>query len=162
MPLHPMLQAMLDKAAALPPMITLPIEQIRATDATRYKIGQPIDEVHSTEDRLIPGPRGDIRIRIYRPDAGAARPVTVFFHGGGFVVCNLESHDPICRQICRRSGTVVVSVDYRLAPESQFPAPRRTTASPRRAGSPRMRRASAAIPHGWPSPATAQVATWRP
>jgi acetyl esterase len=122
MPLHPTLKVMLDKAATLPAMITLPIAQIRSTDATRYKIGQPVDAVHSTEDRLIPGPRGDMRVRIYRPDAGVARPVTVFFHGGGFVVCSLESHDAICRQICNRSGTIVVSVDYRLAPEHKLPA----------------------------------------
>ena len=122
MPLHPQLQAMLDKSAALPPMTTLPVETIRAGDATRYNTGLPPDEVHSTQDRLIPGPRGDIRIRIYRPDGAAPRPVTVFFHGSGFVICSIESHDAMCRQICRRSATIVVSVDYRLAPENKFPA----------------------------------------
>ena len=122
MPLHPTLTSMLAKAAALPPMISLPIASIRATDATRYKIGQPSDEVASIEDRLIPGPAGPMRIRIYRPDAQAGRAVTVFFHGGGFVVCSIESHDDMCRQLCQRSGTVVVSVDYRLAPEHKFPA----------------------------------------
>lgn len=122
MPLHPTLQSMLDKAAGLPSMVTLPVETIRAGDATRYKTGLPDDAVDSVEDRLIPGPVGDIRIRIYRPDGGALRPVTVFFHGSGFVICSIESHDTMCRQICRRSGTIVVSVDYRLAPENKFPA----------------------------------------
>ncbi len=126
MTLHPTLQTMLAKAALLPPMISLPIAQVRATDASRYKIGQPLDEVRNVEDRFIPGPGGEMQIRIYQPpsrDDGAALPVTVFFHGGGFVVCSIESHDGICRQLCRRSGTIVVSVDYRLAPEAKFPAP---------------------------------------
>ncbi len=130
MSLHPTLAAMLAKAAALPPITAVPIAAIRATDATRYKVGVPSDEVASTEDRLIPGPRGEIRIRIYRPvaepdadaKAAAGHAVTVFFHGSGFVICSIESHDDMCRQICRRSGSIVVSVDYRLAPENKFPA----------------------------------------
>jgi len=122
MPLHPTLVAMLEKSARLPPMTSVPLATIRAGDATRYKVGVTPDEVASTEDRLIAGPRGDIRIRIYRPDDQPDRPVTVFFHGSGFVICSIESHDDMCRQICRRAGTVVVSVDYRLAPENKFPA----------------------------------------
>ena len=113
---------MLEKSAALPAMVTLPIATIRAGDATRYNVGVPPDEVASTQDRLIPGPGGDIRIRIYRPDAAAGHAVTVFFHGSGFVICSIESHDAMCRQLCRRSGNIVVSVDYRLAPEHKFPA----------------------------------------
>ena len=113
---------MLQKAAHLPPITAVPIATIRASDATRYKVGVVPDAVASTEDRLIAGPGGAIGIRIYRPDAAAGHAVTVFFHGSGFVICNLESHDDMCRQICRRAGTVVVSVDYRLAPEHKFPA----------------------------------------
>ncbi len=122
MSLHPTLVAMLEKSAKLPPMTSVPLATIRAGDATRYKVGVPPDEVASTEDRVIAGPRGDIRIRIYRPDDQPGRPVTVFFHGSGFVICSIESHDDMCRQICRRAGTIVVSVDYRLAPEHKFPA----------------------------------------
>ncbi len=121
-PLHPQLAAMLAKAAGMPPMTTVPIATIRAGDITRYRTGLPDDEVASTEDRAIHGPRGDIRIRIYRPDTSDKRPVTVFFHGSGFVICSIESHDTMCRQICRRSQTIVVSVDYALAPENKFPA----------------------------------------
>ncbi len=122
MPIHPALQAMLDKAANLPPMHTVPLEAIRATDLKRYDIGVPRDEVATVEDRTIPGPRGDMRIRIYRPDHEQGRPVTVFFHGSGFCICSIDTHDAMCRQICRRGGTVVVSVDYALAPENKFPA----------------------------------------
>ncbi len=122
MPIHPALQAMLDKAVNLPPMHTVPLAAIRATDLKRYDIGVPKDEVASAEDRTIPGPRGEIRIRIYRPDLENGRPVTVFFHGSGFCICSIDTHDAMCRQICRRGGTVVVSVDYGLAPENPFPA----------------------------------------
>lgn len=122
MPLHPDLAAMLAKAAGLPPIQTVAVEAIRATDLKRYDIGVPKDEVHSVEDRIIAGPRGDIPIRIYRPDAGEGHPLTVFFHGSGFVICSIETHDAMCRQICNRGHSVVVSVDYRLAPENKFPA----------------------------------------
>lgn len=122
MPIHPALQAMLDKAAHLPPMHTVPLAAIRATDLKRYDIGVPKDEVASVEDRTIAGPRGDLQIRIYRPDTGEGRPITVFFHGSGFCICSIETHDAMCRQICRRGQTVVVSVDYGLAPENRFPA----------------------------------------
>ena len=76
------------------------------------------------EDRMVPGPGGDIPIRIYRP-AGAPEvaPALVFTHGGGFVLCDLDSHDGICRALASASGAVFVAVDYRLAPEHPFPAP---------------------------------------
>jgi acetyl esterase len=122
MSLHPDLAAMLAKAAGLPPMHTVPIDVIRATDLQRYEIGVPKDDVASVEDRTIEGPRGPIPIRIYRPTLSDRNPVTVFFHGSGFVICSIETHDAMCRQICRRGHSVVVSVDYRLAPENKFPA----------------------------------------
>ena len=122
MPLHPALQAMLDKAAHLPPMHTVPLAAIRATDLQRYDIGVPKDEVASVEDHTIAGPRGDIRIRIYRPTRDENLPVCMFFHGSGFCICSIDTHDAMCRQISRRSGAILVSVDYRLAPENPFPA----------------------------------------
>jgi acetyl esterase len=62
-------------------------------------------------------------VRIYTPPVGdGPRPVVVYFHGGGWVVCTLETHDPICRALAKETGAVVVSVDYRLAPEHKFPA----------------------------------------
>lgn len=75
-------------------------------------------------DRSIPGPAGEMPVRIYRPpsaDATAA-PVVVFFHGGGFVAGDLDTHDGTARQHAAESGAVVVSVDYRLAPEHPYPA----------------------------------------
>jgi acetyl esterase/lipase len=74
-------------------------------------------------NRTIPGPAGDIPVRVYTPgDVDGATPIIVFLHGGGFVVGTLDSHDATARRLCEASGTVVMSVDYRLAPEHPFPA----------------------------------------
>ncbi len=82
------------------------------------------EAVGTVSDRTAPGPAGDVPVRIYRPgiqrDGGA--PIAVFFHGGGFVLCDLDSHDGICRALCNAAGAVVVAVDYRRAPESRYPA----------------------------------------
>lgn len=121
MPLHPMIRAMLDKAAGLPPMHTVPVETIRAGDMARYA-AVPRPEVAHVEDRHIDGPRGSLMVRIYRPDMSDARPVIVFFHGSGFVICSVDTHDGFCRQMCLKTGMIVVSVDYALAPENKFPA----------------------------------------
>lgn len=121
MTLHPALQAMVDAAAALPAMHTLPVDVVRAGAAARYK-AVPRPDVAHVEDRAVPGPRGPIPVRIYRPDLEPGRPVIVFFHGSGFVICSVETHDGLARQLCRRSGMIVVSVDYALAPENKFPA----------------------------------------
>src|SRR5207245_11266608 len=80
---------------------------------------QPVDAV---DDRTTPGPAGEMPVRAYRPSAATGLPVLVYFHGGGWVICDLETHDPTCRAITNGAGCVVVSVDYRLAPEHKFPA----------------------------------------
>lgn len=78
--------------------------------------------VATVEDRMIPGPDGELRVRCYRPEGDAPRPVIVYYHGGGWVVGSLETHDGICRALADAVDAVVVSVDYRLAPEHVFPA----------------------------------------
>jgi acetyl esterase len=75
-----------------------------------------------TTDRTIPGPKGPLGARHYQPAVAQAAPLLVFFHGGGFVVGDLESHDGLCRMICRDAAIHVLSVDYRLAPEHKAPA----------------------------------------
>jgi acetyl esterase/lipase len=76
-------------------------------------------------DRTIPGPGGDIAVRVYRrpgPAGSGTRPLIVYFHGGGFVLGELRMGDWLCSQVARNVGAVVVSVDYRLAPRHRFPA----------------------------------------
>lgn len=76
----------------------------------------------SVEDRTIPGPAGEIPVRVYRPRPGAELPAVVFFHGGGWVCGSLKTHDGVCRSLANGADAVVVSVDYRMAPEHPFPA----------------------------------------
>jgi acetyl esterase len=78
--------------------------------------------VASTEDITVPGGEGDLPARVYRPEGEGPFPTVVFFHGGGWVIGDLETHDNMARYVCRDSAAVVVSVDYRLAPEHVFPA----------------------------------------
>jgi acetyl esterase len=78
--------------------------------------------VHAVENRTVPGPAGPIPVRVYRPAPGEARPGLAYFHGGGFVLGGLDMCDRPCRELANLSGCVVVSVDYRLAPEHPFPA----------------------------------------
>ena len=78
--------------------------------------------VHAV-DRTIPGPSGPIQVRVYRSLTAAAQPpAIVYFHGGGWVVGDLDTHDGSCRLLARETGAVVMAVDYRLAPEHRFPA----------------------------------------
>jgi len=83
--------------------------------------GPPI-VLPKVEDLTIEGRNGDIPIRIYTPDNAQNAPVIAFYHGGGFVIGNLKTHDKICRRICKMNQAFVVAVDYRLAPEHKFPA----------------------------------------
>ncbi|MDP6352972.1 MAG: alpha/beta hydrolase [Alphaproteobacteria bacterium] len=80
--------------------------------------------VGTVTDRTIPGPAGPLPVRLYRAEGAGAdpSPTLVFFHGGGWVIGDLDSHDAVCRWLCAHSGCLVVSVDYRLAPEHKFPA----------------------------------------
>lgn len=111
------------------PMIELTPAEARASqsqgrdsDGIISRLMQNKIKLHAITNRLIEGRNGAIPIRIYRPSAATNLPVIVFFHGGGWVVCDLDTHDGICRQLAQDNGMVVVSVDYRLAPEHKYPA----------------------------------------
>ncbi|WP_192499433.1 alpha/beta hydrolase fold domain-containing protein [Skermanella pratensis] len=93
-----------------------------AYEKERSGWNRPVIDLHSVTDAVLDLDGGPLGIRVYRPDAGASLPALVFLHGGGFVVGSLDSHDRIMRQLCRRSGAVVVGVDYPLAPENPHPA----------------------------------------
>jgi acetyl esterase len=88
---------------------------------TRYQLGAIPPEAEFA-DRVIPGPGGDLPVRVYRPRGSAARAVIVYFHGGGFVLGGLRMGDWLCGRVAAGTGAVVVSVDYRLAPVHKFPA----------------------------------------
>ena len=123
MAVDPIVQALLDQMAAqgAPPMSELSPDEARASVEPMMAMALPPEEVKSVEDRNIPGPAGDIPVRIYVPEGAGPLPVTVFFHGGGWVIMNVNSHDGICRYLAKASGCVVVSVDYHLAPRVQVP-----------------------------------------
>src|SRR5438094_8595512 len=125
MPLDPDAQTLLDmvKEANRPAFETVSPAEARAAFMAARPVLEPEPmPVAELRDLAIPGPAGPIPARLYRPSAGGTLPVLVFFHGGGWVVGNVESHDTMCRHFANRAGCVVVSVDYRLAPEHKFPA----------------------------------------
>lgn len=108
---------------AFPAVETMAVADVRAFLVGRRLPVDNLDDVAGADDLIIPGPGGDLRVRVYRPhgDAGP-RPAVVFFHGGGFTLCDLDSHDGFCRAMARHTESIVVSVDYRLAPEHRAPA----------------------------------------
>jgi acetyl esterase/lipase/cation diffusion facilitator CzcD-associated flavoprotein CzcO len=108
----------------LPAMETLSADDARGLMAATAENRPPGPEVGEVTDGVIPIPDGELPYRLYRP-AGppeGPRPLVVYFHGGGWVLGNLDSDDPLCRDLCARSGAVIVSVNYRHAPEVRFPA----------------------------------------
>ncbi len=122
MPVDPQIQLMLDKGAGVPATHTLSVEEARRLYEARIPLMAPPPAVDAAYDRLLEGPGGELRVRIYRPVRERNLPLMVFFHGSGFVLCSLDTHDGICRNLCAGAGCTVVSVDYRLAPEHKFPA----------------------------------------
>src|SRR5690349_18135733 len=123
MGLDPQARAFLDRMRELgiPGIGELPPEEARATqDAAAATVFGPVPDVAS-EDRSLPGPAGPIPVRVYRPGDKPA-PVLLYFHGGGWVLGSLNTHHGVCATLARRSGCIVCSVDYRMAPEHRFPA----------------------------------------
>jgi acetyl esterase/lipase len=105
-------------------VIALQVRHMPDNIVTNFIFGKVAPGVE-TSDRTIPGPGGDIKVRVYRrPGSGRSgtRPLVVYFHGGGFVLGELRMGDWLCSQVARNVGAVVVSVDYRLAPRHRFPA----------------------------------------
>ncbi len=124
MPLDPQARAYLDKLASLriPEFHTMPPPEARTMFRAMRALAGPPDPIAGSEDRVLPP---SIPVRVYTPAEGGPglRPALVFFHGGGWVLGDIETVDNLCRRLANASGCVVVSVDYRLAPEAKFPAP---------------------------------------
>ncbi|MDQ1426029.1 MAG: hypothetical protein QOD72_3527 [Acidimicrobiaceae bacterium] len=116
--------------AGMPPLNEMSPADARAAAEGFVALAGAGDDIAEETNRSIPGPHGDIPIRIYRPHVKAdssdrpdALPCLVYFHGGGWVLGSLEGLEGICRSLANRAGCVVVSVDYRLSPEYKFPIP---------------------------------------
>jgi acetyl esterase len=122
MPLHPDAAEAIRRTGDLP--AGLPPPRLREVyEAQRMPLLPASLPVASVEETAIPGRGGPIAVRIYRPlDQTPDAPLMVFFHGGGFMLASLRSYDTPCRRLAAKAGCVVVSVDYRLAPEHRFPA----------------------------------------
>lgn len=114
------------KLSGRPKLTSLTPDQARAMYRETAKVldVRPPPELHKIEDRKIPGPGGQIPVRIYTPvdPAGGKLPVLVFYHGGGWVIGDLDTHDGPCRVLARDARCIVVAVDYRMGPEHRFPA----------------------------------------
>jgi acetyl esterase len=122
MPYDPQVQDYLNslaRAHTRPTHMLTPEQLRRGLKRNTRASNEPIAQV---EDKVIPGPAGDIPIRIYRSRVGEQLPMLLFFHGGGFVMGDLDSHDDLCRRLANGVHCLVVAVAYRLAPEHTFPA----------------------------------------
>jgi acetyl esterase len=122
--LAPEIRGILEAMAAqgAPPLETLPVEEARKAAYGLAQLGGEPEEVGRVENRRIPARSGEIAVRVYTPEGDGPFPGVVYLHGGGWVICDLETHDNVCRAISRRAGAVVVAVDYRMSPEHKFPA----------------------------------------
>jgi acetyl esterase len=124
MPLDPQAKFLLDQLAAQggPALHEMTPAQARAAFES-MRLPVPGEAVASIENLRVPGPGGEIPVRLYVPE-GAATPsgALVYFHGGGWVIGSLETHENLCKALANRAGARVVSVDYRLAPEHRWPA----------------------------------------
>ncbi|MDQ1700110.1 MAG: hypothetical protein QOG34_1973, partial [Frankiaceae bacterium] len=106
----------------LPALDTLPVPDARAFMDAMATQRMPGPDVREVVDGTLTGAAGDLPYRLYRPTTPGPHPVLAYFHGGGWVLGNLDSDDPLCRDLCVRTDAVVVSVNYRHAPEDRFPA----------------------------------------
>lgn len=126
--LHPQARALLDliEQRQIPPTHTLPVAEARAYYRDRRSVTQPTPpDVAKLQDLQATGLNGSVPVRLVRPwgsDETAVLPVLVYFHGGGWVIGDLDTHDALCRELANQAQCAVVSVDYRMGPENRFPA----------------------------------------
>ncbi len=123
MPLDPQVIQVMEQVAALGFPAAHTVSPVEARANAKQRPRAPGPDVAKVEDRTIPGPDGDVPVRIYTPEGGGPFPILAWYHGGGWVVGDLESADGTARNLCVGGQCVVVSVDYRLAPETKFPGP---------------------------------------
>ncbi len=122
--LQPDVEMVLNAVAALnlPPIESMPVADARAFYAQMAMVRPPGPDVGEIVDGVLPGATGDLVYRLYRPPTPGPHPIVVYFHGGGYVLGDAIADDPLCRDLCVRTDAVVISADYRHAPEHRFPA----------------------------------------
>jgi acetyl esterase len=125
MTLVPEIREFLEKQAAsgAPAVWEAPLSTIRANTQGRIATSGPVEDIHSVENRFVPGPTADLPIRIYRPTDRKDAPAILYFHGGGFVLNFLDIYDASLTRLANQSGCTVISVNYQKAPEHPFPTP---------------------------------------
>ena len=106
----------------LPPIEEMSVEEAREFADTMAAERPPGPEVGEIVDGMLPGAAGDLAYRLYRPASPGPHPIVAYFHGGGWVLGSHDSDDPFCLDLCVRSNSLIISVDYRHAPEARFPA----------------------------------------
>jgi acetyl esterase/lipase len=122
MKLDPQIAEIIDALdSGFPAVQTMTGAEVRAAIRARFVPAEHPEAVGTVQDLTIPVDGAEIPVRVYRPDSVGALPALVFAHGGGFVFCDLDSHDGLCRNLCNRLDAVVISVGYRLAPEHRWP-----------------------------------------
>jgi acetyl esterase len=124
MPLSQESRALLEQleSSGVPPLHTLSVEAARQLMIDLFVTKGDRETVGKVEDRQLPGVMGPIPVRFYTPSGSGPFPILVFFHGGGWVIGNRETHDATSRALTNAAGCIVASIDYRLAPEHKFPA----------------------------------------
>ncbi|MES3012268.1 MAG: alpha/beta hydrolase [Pseudomonadota bacterium] len=126
--LHPQTRALLDliEARQIPPTHTLSVADARAYYRDRRSVTQPAPaDVAQVRELQANGPHGSIPVRLYRPLGSAETaplPVLIYYHGGGWVIGDLDTHDSLCRELANGAGCAVIAIDYRMGPEHRFPA----------------------------------------
>src|SRR5262245_61382962 len=125
MPLDPQAQRIIDatNALGLPPVEQMSPADARESMRQRTAALGPVEDIAEVRDHRVPVAGGEMAVRTYAPTGAGPFPALVFFHGGGWVIGDLYTHDGICRSLANAAGCVVASVDYRLAPEHKYPAP---------------------------------------
>lgn len=122
--IHPQIQAFLREVneSTVPPASSLSVQSVRESAGSIYSTDS-VDSVGDVHDFRVPGRGASIPLRVYFPeDVDGPLPALVYFHGGGWVIGGLEMADPLCRALSNETGSIIISVDYRLAPEHKFPA----------------------------------------
>ncbi len=123
MPIDKDARAVIEQMKADGPRYLKPVQQIRDEALAALRANPPKKEaVARVEDRRIPGPVGDLLVRIFTPDRPTPMPVISYIHGGGWTLGSIETHDASCRMVANMVGAIVVASEFRLAPENKFPA----------------------------------------